>query len=140
MPRLATYSRKEIEEYLNLPENERQKKKYRKFHGCKIESDRIIKVDEKNGDKIIVAKEDSEDIIKKYYHDPKTGFLSANKLYSSLFNIYAGINRKSVRDYIAKVNSYQQTRPKKQERTIKPIISKRPFSIWQVDLIDIRVN
>lgn len=144
MPKQPVYKKAHIEAFLAANDTERKQSRFRKFKNMKVAQDehgKNVLVEppkaEHKQPRIVVAIEDVPELLKQIYFNPASGYLSANKLYSAAHAIYAGIPRRVVREFISKVSSFQETRPSKPIRTIKPIAAKRPYSHWQVDLIDL---
>ena len=73
-----------------------------------------------------------EDIIKKYYYDPKTGFTSANVLYKKLRKDGHTVTLKQVSDFIKKQETAQIH--KQAKRKTGRVIDADPYS-FQMDLI-----
>jgi len=73
-----------------------------------------------------------EEIIRRYYYDPKTGFISSNALHKKLRKDGHNISLKKVRDFIKKQETAQiHTTPK---RTKGRYIDAQPYS-FQMDLL-----
>jgi hypothetical protein len=85
----------------------------------------------------IIPQEKQKQLIIQLYQDPAFGLNSLQKFYAKLQDKYLGIPRALVHDVLESIPTYQQFKPAiKQDSTTRPIVSKRPYSRIQIDLID----
>lgn len=140
MPNISTYTKSHIKAWINAgaPQNPNSRN-WKKFFGMKVISkgleDGKIEVQTEDN-RLLVAKEDVNEALKKVYFDTKTGFTGTRRLYDAAIQQYAGITRADVGRFLTANSAHQQHRAKKTGVTIKPIVAARAFSRWQVDLVD----
>lgn len=94
----------------------------------KEEDDDDSENDKKNNDEV-------DKILREYYYDKKN-FVSADKLYKRLRDDDIKITRKQVRDWLARQELFQLTKNVKNKSEQRALISKKPFGLIYVDLID----
>lgn len=126
------FSKAEIEKFIANGARSRKKK----FRNVTVydKSKQICRL----GDKIIVPKEDIHDLVATVYKDPKSGFISAAKLYLKLRDRFAGISRRDVNAVVNKSETKQLHQEADQEsKVVKPIVLSRPFAHFQVDTVDL---
>ena len=76
-----------------------------------------------------------ENNISKMYYDPKTGFLSASKLYKKLHPVYPEIKLKEIQAFIDKQYSAQLNKQVKKPKKYNTIFSPAPRNNFQMDII-----
>ena len=84
--------------------------------------------------KIVVTEDLADELMTKLYKDPATMGTSRDNFFSRIYQTYYGISRRQVQDFLMKQPSYQVHRRVRKGRVVKPIISKRVNSHWQMDI------
>ena len=79
----------------------------------------------------------TEDLIKKYYYNPKTGFTSAANLYKVIKEKHQGITLRSIKDFINRQQTHQIHTNKKIPLTEYNQIVVNGVGTWQIDLLDL---
>jgi hypothetical protein len=79
----------------------------------------------------------SQEIIKKYYYNPSTGFQSANKLYKKIHEKYPGISLKQIKDFISEQSTHQIHAPQKIPLSEYNQIRAPSLGELQLDLLDL---
>lgn len=76
-----------------------------------------------------------EKVLKDYYYNEKTGYLSVYKLYKKLKPIYPDLKLKTVSDFVEKQYTAQVNKPTKKPKEYSSIISPFPKNNYQMDII-----
>ena len=58
-------------------------------------------------------------------------------MFSRVFSMYVGISRRKINDFLLRQPFYQVYKRVRKDFVIKPVISKRPNTHWQMDCISI---
>lgn len=90
--------------------------------------------------KQIVPYEDAEEIILEIYKNPLTGYVGRDKLFQKIFEVYWGINRRLVLSVISKVRAHSTTQQLNKRKTVRPIVTSRPYQRVQIDLTDLNLH
>lgn len=75
----------------------------------------------------------SEDIIRKYYYDPSSGFVGVNKLYQKIKKSHPSISIRDIKNFISKQEIYQTS--KKVTGRLNSFVPHNILQEIQVDLI-----
>jgi hypothetical protein len=87
-------------------------------------------------DRQIVPQEKVQNVLKKLYQDPSTFSNSRDRFYGQVTQMYIGISRRVVQDFLNNQESYQMHKPVIKQKTVKPIITGHPNQRYQIDLVD----
>ena len=87
------------------------------------------------GDIEIVSPERARQILYDLYMDPATGFKGRDKLFFYTKSRY-NISRRYIADFLSTLEVHQLTVVKPRVPVVKPIVAKRPYERWQIDLVD----
>lgn len=87
--------------------------------------------------KEVIPIEDTDKIIKEFYFNPLTTG-NRDKLFARIREIYCGISRRNIMEYLRKQESWQLRQPVHKKKSVFPILTSQPNDIWQMDLIDMR--
>ena len=86
--------------------------------------------------KIVVAKENISEVVKREYSDPKIGMVGRDKLFERLSKLYIGISRRQIAEVLRDIPAHTLTQPVFTKRVTKPIVVLKKDIQWQMDLID----
>jgi hypothetical protein len=75
----------------------------------------------------------SDLLLTKLYHNPKTGLISASKLYHKAKAIDPSITLKQIKEWYVKQSNIQEHQEKRKNDESFKIVSHNPNS-WQMDL------
>jgi len=90
-----------------------------------------------NESRKIIAPEEIDKVLSSLYYDgPCTGF-GRDKMFQYVSSAYQGITRRRLHAWLKKQELYQLTRPITPANPIKPIITSRPHTRWQCDLLHV---
>ena len=78
-----------------------------------------------------------EEIIKSYFYDVNTGYVSANKLYQKMRDDKYNVTRKQIKKFYdnQEVNQTTKTHPIKSDRVFSSITASKYGSNYQIDII-----
>ena len=76
-------------------------------------------------------------LLQRYYDDVAHSRNGRDSLYARVSSEVYGITRRAVQRFLSTQESYQTHLPAVSHRVVQPIVANRPFSRWQVDLIDL---
>lgn len=72
--------------------------------------------------------------LQELYYNPRTGFISAEKMYLKLDK---QVPLKLIKNFLLKQETYQIMKSKQNKVHYKPIIAYSTNNIWQIDLLDL---
>ena len=87
--------------------------------------------------RLIVCRDRVQPLLQQYYDDVSLSRNGRDSLYARVSAEVYGITRRVVQRFLAAQESYQTHLPAVRHRIVQPIVASRPFSRWQVDLIDL---
>ena len=78
-----------------------------------------------------------DEIIKNYYYDANTGYVSANKLYQKMKDDKYNVTRKQIKEFYDNQEVVQKTKmhPLKSDRVYNSIVASQYGSNYQIDII-----
>ena len=79
----------------------------------------------------------TDEIIHKYYYNPRTGFSSATNLYKTIKEKQKGITLKTIKEFIERQQTHQIHTNKKTPLTEYNQIVVNGVGTWQLDLLDL---
>lgn len=86
-------------------------------------------------DKLVIPEREANNILKKFFDNPKTTSNGKLKFYSIVSANTYGITFKQVSEFLDNQEAYQLHKPAPKLRVVKPIIKDKPGVYYQVDLI-----
>ena len=116
----------------------------KKLHQGETERFKALKYKGKQlylNDKLVIASEDIEELLKSIYNNPLTTHNSRDKLYDYVKERYVGISKVAVHDFLKRSEAYQLHYQNPKTKVInKPIsnLVKGPLKILAIDLIDLQ--
>lgn len=91
-----------------------------------VGSRRVVPLDEVTGE------------LQRLFDNPETRILGRDRFYMYISEKFVGISRRAVAKFLQKQEAYQLHRlPSKKKIVRKPITTKKPGSLVQVDLMDV---
>jgi len=88
-------------------------------------------------DKPVVQQDRVQEVLQRYYDDVSLSRNGRDSLYARVSAEVYGVSRRAVQRFLLTQESYQTHLPAVRHRVVQPIIASRPFSRWQVDLVDL---
>ncbi len=86
----------------------------------------------------IVRQDCVQQVLRQYYDDVSKSRNGRDSFYARISAEVFGISRRAVQRFLATQESYQTHLPLvAKHRVVQPIVARRPFARWQVDLIDV---
>lgn len=87
------------------------------------------------GERQIIPVEDHKDFLMSWWDSRLTGYAGRDGTYSRIAESYAGISRRDVADFLARLETSQvHQQPKSNVKVSRPIVLKRPMVSWSCDL------
>ena len=97
-------------------------------------NNQLVFVDGDKHEKTVIPSENAYNVMEQLYKDPATMGTSRDNFFDRIYQTYYGISRRQVQDFLMKQPSYQVHRRVRKGRVVKPIVSKRVNSHWQMDI------
>lgn len=87
--------------------------------------------------RLIIPREHVLEFLKQLYKDPEFGFRGRDAMYNKLKDLTYGISRRDISNMLGHSETHQVHQQRNTQKTVKPLLIKKPYNHIQIDLIDV---